>query len=777
MTHTSNHKTYGHFDDRQREFVITDPLTPTPWINYLGNTRMTALISQQAGGLAFYVDPQNRRLTRYHYLGSPPDRPGFYVYIHDATTGKLWNPHFAPVCEPLDDYRFRHGLGYSQCDGTLDDVTVSVRWFVPPEDDVLLWDVRIVNHSGRARQLFVASYCEFGLLEFQREMFWCYLRSHIDFDYDAANAWIRYRYHAFEAPYTPAVYVSCSEAIDEFDCSREAFCGPGGSLERPLALKHGHLTGSRLPHGGKHGCGVLGVRLQVPPGETKRLIYQLGAADDWAAAAQLCQKHRRTEAVDRAADALQARWAGRIGTFQVEVPDADVERTINTWNPLNARVTLERARDISTDHMGIDGLRYRDTMQDAMAVAHFDPEFARARIEMVLQTQARNGEGCFAFYPFTKKPHVTTKPERCDNTVWPVLTVDHWVRETGNVKFFETLLPFRDGGNATIYEHLLLGLQLIHTRRGPHGLPLLLDADWNDGLAVFGDRNAESVMLAMQLAHAAGILAGYANLLGHPGDAAWCRACALEMELAVNRDAVWDGRWYRRLLLRNGTPIGSETCPQGRIYLEPQVWAVISGVGNKAGRGRQAMDAVHDELDTPMGLTILTPPYTGIPTPDDPLTGNGPGMGENGSIFCHANTWAIIAECMLGRADRAFEYYRRLLPSVVCEQFGQTHWEREPYVFNSTILGPACGDAFGRGGISWLSGTASWMYLAGTQYILGIRPELDGLRIAPCLPTAWRQPITVNRRFRERQYRIVIEPESGAVQVNGESVPDGFLPV
>jgi cellobiose phosphorylase len=324
------------------------------------------------------------------------------------------------------------------------------------------------------------------------------------------------------------------------------------------------------------------------------------------------------------------------------------------------------------------------------------------------------------------------------------MTVADLINETGNLAFLDERIPFRDGGEASVYEHIRLGLDYIWQRRGPRGLPTLFHADWNDGLAVFRDEKAESVMLGMQLVYAAKLLKEYGR------DVAWCDRVIGELTGILNSDAVWDGAWYRRLLLSNGLNVGGRQRPQGQIYLEPQAWSVISGAGDFENRGRQAMDSARERLDTPRGLRICAPPYTGIPSPSDPLVGNAPGTGENGAIFCHANTWAIIAECLLGRGDRAFEYYRKLLPSVAAEEQGQDHWGREPYVFNSTVIGPAQGRECGRGGISWLTGTASWMYIAATQYILGIRPTLTGLQVKPCLPAHWEN-VRVTRRFRGKE--------------------------
>jgi cellobiose phosphorylase len=743
-------QTFGHFDDKACEYVIIDPIPPQPWINYLGNTRLSAFISQQAGGLAWNVEPQQRRLTRYHWLPAPQDRPGFYVYVRDRVTGELWNPHFAPTCKPLENYECRHGLGYSAFTAERAGVRVGVRYFIPPNDDVMVWDVTVENKNNTKQAITLASYVEFGILDFMREMFWCYLKNHIGFTFDPSENWIKYDYHVFEAPFAPAIFMSCTKPVDGFECSREAFCGRGGSLERPAM----ELSGSELPGGG-HGCGTLGVNLDLAPGGRERFAYVLGVGENWDRAKELKRKFDNPAAVDTAFAELSEHWNRKTRVLQVNSGDLHFDRVVNTWAPLNCQITLERTRDLSTDHIGVDGMRFRDTMQDALAVATFDPEFARERIRLILASQSRDGSGNFAFYPYAPKLKVNLEPQRCDNTVWPIMTIANLVNETGDLSFFEERIPFRDGGDASVYEHVRLGLELIWARRGPTGLPTLFDADWNDGLAVFRDPKAESVMLGMQLVYAAKLFREFAVRLERAAEVAWCDRVASELTAILNSDAVWDGRWYRRLLMSNGQYVGSAMRPEGQIYLEPQVWAVMSGVGDFEQRGLQAMDAVYERLNTSRGLMICTPPYTGIPTPADPLIGNAPGTGENGSIFCHANTWAVIAECLLGRGDRAGEYFRKLLPSVAAEEVGQDHWGREPYVFTSTVVGPAQAKDFGRAGISWLTGTASWAYIAATQYMLGIRPTLEGLQVHPCLPTDWKG-VQVVRRFRGKDYKIEV---------------------
>lgn len=770
---------YGHFDDDARQYVITDPLTPRPWINYLGNRRLTAFISQCAGGLLWYREAQARRITRYHYIPAPADRPGFYVYVVDRRTGTVWNPHFAPTCTSLDAYECRHGPGLTRIAGSKDGVRVEVTYAVPPDDDVMLWRVDARNESAGRADLLIACYLEFGLLEFMREAIgWCYLKNQAGFTYDAPSRSIRYDYHVFEAPFAPRMALGCSAEVAGFECSRDVFVGPAGSLGAPAALLGGgQLSGSQIPLGG-HGCAVLGVQAEPDPGEAQQFAYAFALAEDgWDEVDALLAKYSDLSAVDRGVDGVSEVWQQRLDSLQACTGDAAVDRFVNTWSPYNAAIALEVARSISTDHMGLDGLRYRDTTQDALAAASIDADFATERMRLVLGQQTRDGGGCFAFYPDNPLP-TTDQPHRSDNTVWPVYTIEALIAETGRMELLEERVPFRDGGEDTVFGHLLLGLKHIYDRRGPRGLPLLYHADWNDGLALFGDERAESVMLGMQLVYACRRLAVLARRTGRDGDADWCDAAADELTAILNSGLVWDGRWYRRLLLSSGKIIGSASARQGQIYLNPQSWSVISGVGDFDGRGATAMDAAAEHLDSDCGLRILTPPFVGIPEPEDPPLGSNPGVGENGGIFCHANTWAIIAECMLGRAERAMKYYRQLLPEVVAQRVGPEHYGREPYVYVSSIVGPVS-DRFGEGGISWLTGTAGWMYVAATQHVLGIRPTLDGLQVRPCLPPGMDR-VRVRRRYRGCTYEIDIRNEGRpqpSLELDGRPIQGAVLPV
>lgn len=750
---------YGHFNDASNEYVITEPVTPRPWINYLGNRRLRAFVSHNSGGLLWHKEPYSRRITRYHYTAAPGDRPGFYLYVRDRRTGQVWNPHFAPTCAPLDAFECRHRPGVTSFTGRKDGVEVSLALGIPPNDDVLLWEVRVRNVADTPVDVQLATFMEFGLLEFMREALgWCYLKNQFKLRYDAALGAIRYDYHVFEAPYTPAMLIGSSEPVSGWECSRESFIGTTGSYESPEVLRPGRtLRNSDLPLGG-HACAVQAVDVRLAPGEEKRLGFVFVLAEKREGAEALLARYRTADAIAAGIRACDGFWKERLDTAHVRTGDEVFDRMVNTWIPYNSIVALDLARTISTDHMGTDGLRYRDTMQDAIAVANLDPAFALQRIRQVFATQTPEGGGCFAFYPDDIRP-VNDRPVRCDNTVWPVYTVYNYLAETGEMGFLNEEIPYRNGTPGTVYEHILKGLRYIQDRRGPNGLPILFHADWNDSLALFGDEHAESVMLGMQMVYACKLFRELAERLGRAADVKWCDATIADYTAILNSDKVWDGRWYRRLIFSNGKYLGASANRQGRIYLNPQNWSVISGVGDFEGRGRIAMDAAAEMLDSEAGLQILTPPFKGIPEPEDPPLGSNPGIGENGGIFCHANTWAIMAECLLGRGDRAWKYFRQILPAVVSEKFGAAHYQREPYVFVSSIIGPIS-DRFGEGGISWLTGTANWMHVVAMQYILGIRPTLDGLTVQPCLPEAISKA-EVRRRYRGTVYRIALSQAAG----------------
>jgi cellobiose phosphorylase len=756
---TSEIRVNTSFGFHNDTFRTANPLPPKPWINYLGNRRLKAFISQNAGGLLWHHEPHSRRISRYHYTAPPGDRPGFYIYIRDREDGSVWNPHFAPSCAPLDSFICEHRPGRTGFAAERNGIAAAVDYGIPPDHDAMLWRARLTNTSKLVRRIQVVSYLEFGLLEFLREALgWCYLQSHFSLGYDKALEAIRYDYHVFEAPFTPRMLFAGSHPADRYEISRDAFIGRTGTLAAPEALSSGReLSNSELPTGG-HGAGVIAYDLELAPGETLERTFFFALGETSEAVAGMADYFRKTRSVEKEFAAIDAFWKDRLGRFSVSGLDEIPTAFINIWNPYNALVAAEQCRIISTDHMGTDGYRYRDTSQDALSIASLDPDYSKSLLLSVLETQATDGSGVFNFFPGTNRPPGLA-PLRSDNGVWPVWTAQALIAENGDLSLLDIEVSFRDGPKVPVWDHLRRGLEWIAARRGPHGLPFLQHADWNDGLALFGDEKAESVMLGLQFAAACRDMAEMAALREDQEMTEWADALRSELAATLNSDAVWDGAWYRRLLLSNGKTVGSAKNSQGRIFLEPQVWSVLSGVGDFENRGRIAMDSVAEHLSTEAGLMILAPAFRGFPEPEDPPKGSSAGSNENGAVFCHANTWAIIAEAMLGRADRAWKYYSQLLPPNVISRFGEELYQREPYVYVSSIAG-ADSPFHGRAGISWLTGTASWMYIAVTQYLLGIRPTVQGLIVNPCLPKTFGK-ITVNRFYRGQALRIEIDPASG----------------
>ena len=682
----SQEKTYfGSFNDENNSFNITNPLTPKPWTNYLGNRSLKAFISQNAGGMLWRNDPLTQRITRYHHSIVPPgDRPGFYVYLKNKQSGSVWNPHFAPTCTELDSFSCQHSPGITSFTAGFENAKASVEYTIPPEYDALLMKVTITNDGTTPLEMLAASYLEFGLMEPERETWWICLQYHLSLIWDKDLNAARYDYHVFEAPHTPCMLFGCTEPADSWELSRDAFIGPTGSLERPNALVNNNsLSNSEAPTGG-HSAGIIGKDIALAPGETCSFTYVFAMGDTWEEA-ETCLRHfRKAGSVGAAFSSTRNFWAERLESFQVESGDEIIDRWLNVWNPYNAIMCLEHARSNGPERCPC-GLQYRDTTQDAMAVANLDPEFAKQMMWELFAQQHSDGSGCFSYIPGENKQQLT--PQRSDNTVWQIYTLHNLAAETGDLSFFYEEIPFRDKGAATVYEHILLGLKYISNYSGPNGLPLRFHADWNDGLAVFEDPDSESVMLGMQLVYACKLLREIAQALGRNKDVFWCDETAKDLNKKLNGDVVWDGAWYRRLLLSNGRFVGSASTKQGQMYLNSQSWAVISGVGESEERGLQAMAALTEQLDTPYGFSLCAPPYKGFPEPEDSPKGSAPGANENGGILFHANTWAIMAEAILGRKERAMKCFKRIIPEALASAIGEARYEREPYAVCSNIAG------------------------------------------------------------------------------------------
>ncbi|OJU13025.1 MAG: hypothetical protein BGN88_08535 [Clostridiales bacterium 43-6] len=767
---------YGYFNDKDKEYVITDNYPPLPWINFLNNDNFTAIISQSAGGAAFYREASTGRITKYNQTRAIPiDRPGYYLYFREED-GSVWAPTYEPVRTSLDSYQCRHGLGYTQFESEYKGIAANVTYFVPRNDNVLLWKVQLTNHREKDVTLKSFSFVEFSFLLAHREPIywqWCRFYTTTLFNQDM-NA-VTYDCHVYEDQPKLKVFLSSSEPVTGFDCDRNAFLGRAGTLDLPDAVKNGGLTNKELPGGG-FPIGAIQNDITIKAGETVSFTISLGCGLDWETDAEMIKKYQDINTVHAELEAVKEYWSNTIEVFQAEVPDKDIERMINIWNPYNCIVGFNRKMSMTGMTTGMEkgGVQSRDSSQDSMSLVSLRTDLAKERMELIFHFQMPSGEFYSSFDGDIRKPS-DFYAVRSDNGVWPVFTTYALVSETGDYDFLKKQIPYYEGENVSILTHMAQGLKHIYGRRGRNNLPLIIDIDWNDNLYIFKeDGNEESVMLAQQLVYACRLLKEMADICGDTDIIQSCDEIIDAMIIALNGEGVWDGDWYKRYIFASDKPaLGSKDRREGKIFLNTQSWAVISESTGTKERAVHCMDKAAEMLGTKYGLKLSYPAFTGIPEPEDPLYNNGPGVRENGGIFHHAHTWAVMAETFLRRGDKAYQYYRQILPNVASEERGADLYINEPYAFSSTTLidpDPRAGE----GDMAWFSGTVTWMYLVGTQYILGVRPVLKGLLIDPCICSEW-DGYKVSRRYKGTMYHITFKnPEHVSTGVKTITV-DGTL--
>jgi cellobiose phosphorylase len=760
---------YGHFDDARREYVIARPDTPTPWINYLGTGRHSGIISNTAGGTSFHRDPQHFRLLRSRINGLPPDRPGRYLYLRDAESGDAWSPSWQPMMRELDRYECRHGLGYTVILGARGGLEAETTYFVPLHGDFEVWRLRVTNRSRRPRRVSVFNYAEF---------------CHFDALLDLKASWSLHCMRAesrgrglvtfdpmVEKSLTPHVaWFATSGRVADLDLSRDAFVGPHRDEGNPLAVERGRCSNSR----GLAVAAIAAFRipLALRPGETRELVYALGIADDPASARPVSRRAVDPRRVEPELAKLRAHWDAALGSFQVRTPDREVNRSLNLWHPYQTRLTFHWSRFISWYERGMErGWGFRDTMQDTLGVMHAMPREAKAKINMLLAIQNRTGNAKAIWFPFAKKAE---GGGRSDDQLWSPLAAGLYLKETGDYAWLREKLPYADGGEGTVLDHLERGVKFSLRTLGRHGFPLFLRCDWNDSLAPINrEGKVESAFVFFQVGAALRELAAIYRKLGNARKLAWAERTWRAWRKKTDR--LWAGKWFARGFDDRGRPFGTAKNRYAKIFLNPQSWSVISGLASPR-QGRVAMDSVRRRLDSPRGIHLLAP---GAPFLDPDRDGYFPmpeGARENGGIFCHANTWAIIAEAMLGRSEVAWKYYRQLLPSL--RNATADHSQVEPYVYCQMFYGRQHA-LFGRGQNSWLSGTASWMYLAATHHLLGIRPDHDGLVVDPRIPKSWKG-FEARRAFRGFDLVVRVRNTRGrarSLRLNGRRLPGTLVPL
>ena len=807
-------KRYGHFDDQQREYVITDPRTPWPWINYLGNEDFFSLISNTAGGYSFYKDAKFRRITRYRYNNVPMDNGGRYFYIREelpTANGQeskplIWSPGWKPMKTPLDFYECRHGMGYTRITGRKNDVEASVLFFVPLKTWAEVQKLTLTNQSQEVKKLQLFSFEEWCLWNAATDME-NFQRNFSTGEVEIEGSTIYHKTEYRERRNHYAFYHVNTE-IQGFDTDRETFVGLYNGFNEPDAVMEGKPRNSHA-----HGWSPIAshyIEVELQPGESKDFIFLLGYVeneqDKKFVAPQVINKEKAhaiieqlntTEKVDMAFAQLNDYWNRLLNIYNVQTGNDKLDRMVNIWNQYQCMVTFNFSRSASFFESGIGrGMGFRDSNQDLVGFVHQIPSRARQRIIDIASTQFPDG-GCYHQYqPLTKRGNNDIGGGFNDDPCWLIFGTVAYIKETGDFSILDEMVPFdnQPGTEVTLFEHLKVSMNHVIENLGPHQLPLIGRADWNDclNLNCFSwDPNesfqttenksegskAESLMIAGLFVVTAKQYVELCRKIAKDSEADRMQKAIDAMIEAVKRDG-WDGEWYLRAYDYFGRKIGSHECEEAKIFIESQGWCTMAEIGAEDGMVAKSLDSCKKYLECEHGMVLNNPAFTKYIYEYGEISSYPEGYKENAGIFCHNNPWVIIGETLAGRGNDAWSHYAKILPSYVEEKY-QTLHKVEPYVNCQMVAGKDAARP-GEGKNSWLTGTAAWMWLTVSQYILGIKPQYDGLQIDPCLPTT-ANDYTVNRRFREAEYTITIHPngnQKGVKQVilDGQPIEGNTIP-
>lgn len=795
---------YGYFDDAKREYVITNPKTPLPWINYLGCEDFFSLVSNTCGGYSFYKDAKLLRLTRYRYNNVPYDTGGHYLYLYD--NGTIWNPGWQPTKTPLDEYSCRHGMGYSVFMGKKGDIRAEVTAFVPIGDACEIQKVVLKNEGSETKEIKAFSFVEFCLwnamddmTNFQRNL------SIGEVEVEGSTIYHKTEYRERRNHY--AIY-HVNQPVDGFETDRDTFLGAYNGFDTPDTVVNGKATNSVASGWSPIGCHQLNLTLN--PGEEKSFVLLLGYVENpvtekWEAqgiinkkpAHAMIDRYDTVEKVDAAFEALKVHWDGLLGKFHVATGDEKFDRMINIWHQYQCMVTFNMSRSASYYESGIGrGMGFRDSCQDLLGFVHLIPDRARERIIDIASTQFEDGSAYHQYQPLTKKGNADIGSGFNDDPLWLIAGTAAYIRETGDFDILKETVPYDgDWSKATdLMEHLRRSFRFTVNNLGPHKLPLIGRADWNDclNLNCFSEEPGESFQTTGPsegpVAESVFIAGMFVKYGGEYADL--CEKIGLEEEAKEARDQVqlmydrvleagWDGEWFLRAYDAAGNKVGSKECEDGQIYIEPQGFCVLAGIGVKEGLAQKALDSVKERLDTKYGIVLLQPAYKDYHLELGEVSSYPQGYKENAGIFCHNNPWVTVAETVVGNADRAFETYRKICPAYI-EDISDVH-RTEPYAYAQMVAGK---DAVRHGEAknSWLTGTAAWTFLSASQYILGIRPTLDGLMVDPCLPESFTD-CKISRTFRGTTYEITVKRVTNSQKgiqrmlVDGKEIFGNIIPV
>ncbi len=794
----------GYFDDVQREYVISNPNTPYPWINYLGHESFFSLLSNTSGGYSFYKDAKFRRLTRYRYNNVPVDSGGKYFYINDGD--EVWSPAWKPAKTQLDSYECRHGLGYSSIEGAKNGLVAKVTYFVPIGENAEIHLLRLENTS-QARKVFKAfsfvEWClwnaEDDMTNFQRNF------STGEVEVDGSVIYHKTEYRERRNHYA---YYSVNSAISGYDTDRDTFLGLGNGFESPSVVRQNKSANSEA-----HGWAPIAshcIDVVLEPGEVKEFVFVLGYQENakdskWAAkgvinksgAQEVIERYYSPGSAHNALSQLSDFWTDKLSRFSLDSSDSKLNRMVNIWNQYQCMVTFNFSRSASFFESGIGrGMGFRDSNQDLIGVIHMEPERARERILDIAATQMEDGSAYHQYQPLTKRGNAEIGGNFNDDPLWLIQSVTAYVKETGDFSILEEQVTYNndEANKASLFEHLTVSFNHVINNLGPHGLPLIGRADWNDclNLNCFSEdpnesfqttenmegKVAESVMIAGMFVYFGRDYEELCRRVNKKDEAERAASEIFKMETAII-DHGWDGEWFLRAFDSAGEKIGSKSNDEGKIFIESQGFCVMAGVGIGDGKAQQALDSVKKYLSCEHGVVLCYPAFTKYHLNLGEISTYPPGYKENGGIFCHNNPWIMIAETKLKRPELAFEYYKKIAPAYQDEKI-DLH-KTEPYVYAQMIAGK---EAYkpGEAKNSWLTGTAAWNYHVITEHILGIKPGYDGLVIEPCISKEVSVS-AIKRIFRGATYHICFDRKKDdanrveSIMIDGKKVDGNVLPL
>ncbi len=794
---------FGYFDDERKEYVITSPRTPLPWINYLGCESFFSLVSNTCGGYSFYKDAKLLRLTRYRYNNVPFDSNGHYYYIKDGDT--IWNPGWMPCKTELDSYLCRHGLGYSTFESSKNGLAATLTAFVPLGAACEINKLSMTNETSSVKSIDLFSYVEFCLWNAMDDMT-NYQRNFNIAEVEVHGSEIYHKTEYRERRNHYAVF-AVNDAVSGFDTDRDAFLGPYGENSAPKAVCSGE-SGNSTAHGWAP-VGSHHLKLKLEPGEKKELIFILGYVENeqnqkWsglneinrAPALAMLNRFNSVEKADFALKELSSHWETLLSRFTLHSTEDKLDRMVNVWHQYQCMVTFNMSRSASYFESGIGrGMGFRDSCQDLLGFVHLIPDRAKERILDIAATQFQNGGAYHQYQPLTKRGNAEVGNGFNDDPLWLIAAAAAYIKETGDFSLLDEQVPYDNNMDVAtdFMEHLRRSFHYTLDHLGPHALPLIGRADWNDclNLNCFSKEPGESFQTygpskgpVAESIFIAGMFVRYGkeyvHLCKHKGlteEAALAENAITDMEKAVI-DYGWDGEWFLRAYDAHGQKVGSNECEEGKIYIEPQGFCAMAEIGKEQGLCHKSLDAVKQYLDTKYGIVLLQPCYTKYHLELGEITSYPGGYKENAGIFCHNNPWVSIAETVIGRGNRAWQVYTRTCPAYL-EEISEIH-RTEPYVYSQMIAGKDA-PTFGESKNSWLTGTAAWTFVNVSQFILGIRPDYHGLIIDPCIPPTL-QAFQVDRIFRNIHYHIQVHNpdgvEKGIIQlmVDGKVISENTIP-